>query len=236
VSVAATDEQTTPTLDVVQELACGDLATLLAPGRTTDQLSVNERLQIVDYARIAALRLYLDGKIGASGTFPVDAYAAIEKLGIEVQQADIPHDTAVNPPRALAGLIYKDQGERDPHILVQKGLNPQHQVFTACHELGHYLFWRAVTPSETHVDAAWGDVRPDHDEERFNDKGDDNEDMSPSEYAANTFAHMLLMPDAAVVALLQEGRNVAEMADFFGVTEKSARRRLSYFDVGSQTY
>jgi len=233
------DESTTPTLDVVQDLAGADLAALLADSRTTNDLTINQRLQIVDYARLAALRLYLDGTMGNTGTFPVNAYAAIEKLGIKVQEAEIPRDVLVDPPRTLAGLIYKGEGESDPHILVQRGFNPQHQVFTACHELGHYLFWKAMTPAEAHTETAWGDVRPDHDHGYTQEDyslDPDNEDLRPSEYAANTFAHMLLMPDAAVVSLLQQGRNVSEMAGFFGVTERSARRRLSYFDVGSQTY
>jgi len=210
------------------EIGADAIGPILSDVRTTDQLSINERLQIVDYARIEATRLYIDGIIAYPSTFPVDVYAATKRMGIPVEQAIIPGDPASGRPPA--GLIFKDAGEATPHILVQKGMDSRHQLFTACHELGHYLLWMAANPSENYADVAWGDIRPEHHHDQ------DHEDQRPSEYAANTFAHMLLMPDAAVVTLLQAGKTVSELATFFGVTEKSAKRRLSYFDVGSQTY
>ncbi|MCL2783245.1 MAG: ImmA/IrrE family metallo-endopeptidase [Propionibacteriaceae bacterium] len=215
---------------IVDDLGADKIAPILVDPRRTDQLTINERLQIVDYARIEATRLCIDGTIENPGEFPVDVYAATQRMGIPVEQATIPPDpsSGVKP----AGLIYKAEGEALPHILVQKDIDPRHQLFTAAHELGHYLFWRVANPAPDAIDVAWGNIRPEHDD----DDTLDHEDIQPSEYAANTFAHLVLMPDTAVVAVLQAGKTVAEMAAFFGVTVKSATRRLSYFDVGSQTY
>ena len=224
-----------PRVMATVELDPDMMISLISDDHKTNQLSINDRMQIVDYARIAATKLYCDGTINSDSGFPIDAYAVANKLGIIVEQAEIPPDSVTG--EKPAGLIYKPAGLTPPYILVQKGLDARHQLFTACHELGHYLLWQMTNPSHNELDAAWGDVRPDHSVIMGGlTDADDHEDQRPSEFAANTFAHMLLMPDAAVVALLQAGNTVSQLADFFSVTKKSVRRRLSYFDIGSQTY
>lgn len=199
-------------------------------GRTTDQLSLRERIDIVEQAEKHVRKLVEDGVVRYDNGFPLNVYAAIEELGLSVEEGPLHQSNVRIGGREIAGAIIKKPGEDYPHILLEKSGEPQHKLFTASHELGHYLEWCERVPADQRKKVYWGDIRPEHAADKHGG------DRTPSEYAANTFAQLLLMPTDLVIAELQNGRNVDQIAQRFGVTHDSAVRRLSYFDIATQTY
>jgi len=199
-------------------------------GRTTDQLKLVERLQIVERAERHVQKLVDDGIVHYEDEAPLNVYAVIEKLGLSVEEGPLHQSHVRIGGREIAGAIIKKPGEDHPYILLEKSGSSQHKLFTASHELGHYLAWCEKVPAAERKEVYWGDIRPEHAADRHGG------DRIPSEYAANTFAQFLLMPAGLVISELQKGKNVDQIAQRFGVTHESAVRRLSYFDIASQTY
>lgn len=196
----------------------------------TEEMSLDQRRGLVMRAQQQALELVEEGIIANPDQFPVNVYDVIRRLGLSVKEGPLHKSNIRVNDRDIAGAIIKDVGDDAPVILLEETGTPEHKLFTASHELGHYLFWVSDTSEDERKAVRWGDVRPEH------PAGKDDGDVLSSEYLANTFAQYLLMPDKALAAALQEGLDVNQLAERFGVTSESAIRRLSYLDLSSQTF
>jgi Zn-dependent peptidase ImmA (M78 family) len=120
------------------------------------------------------------------------------------------HADCVELDRSTSGALIKAFG-RTPKIVVNSGDAQHRQRFTCAHELGHYV------------------RRGDDDEEyeRIDYRNTaSSEGRYPEEVYANEFASCLLMPEANVRALHEDGLFDWEMANSFAVSREAMQRRL----------
>ena len=199
-------------------------------GRTTAELSLEEREEIVERAKAQVKGLVDKGFVSYDDRSPLNVYTVIEKMGMFVGEGPLHASGIMMNGRKLAGAILKDVGADYPRIYLEKSGSSQHKLFTASHELGHYLFWCKDTTPAYRKSVRWGDIRTEH------AASGHSGDRWPSEYAANTFAQFLLMPDELLAIELQSGKGTDQIARRFGVTRGAAIRRLSYFNINFQSY
>lgn len=136
---------------------------------------------------------------------PVDPIAIAKNLGIRVLLDD-------GLPSDVAGKLVN--GAQGATIYLNAGDNPNRRRFTCAHELGHY-----VTRKEKQGDLGeWDyvDLRS-----TLASAGTDREEIY-----ANRFAAALLMPAGAVRPLYKKTKDVAELAQTFGVSEQAMTFRL----------
>ena len=141
--------------------------------------------------------------VGSHGAYPVDPIQIATNLGIDVFPA--PLDAQVS------GALVKSPGQ-DPRIFLNRDDSKVRQRFTAAHELGHYVL-RARSEGEHYE---FVDLR-----DTIASNGTDRE-----ERFANAFAAALLMPEAEVRAQRNSGRQLVELAHFFGVSQEAMSYRL----------
>lgn len=200
-----------------------ELRGLLHGDRTTPELTIIERQRITDFAQTEALRLVAEGVVPNSLKFPVNVISVANSLGVSVKQVRIKDKTPQDHP--IAGIITKKAGEAGATILVSIENSVDRMRFTVAHELAHYVTWRReISPSR------WLEYRGS--DTRSVEEGD----TDPIQFCANTFAHNFLIPNYALATKLQEGPSIEQLAGIFGVSETGMRRRMTYFDLMTQTY
>lgn len=140
------------------------------------------------------------------GTLPVNPVAIAEKLGIEVKFVEFEDDE-------LSGAITSSDGAVT--IFLAENERFERQLFTCAHEIGHFAERNAADDdeytfkeSEKELEAARG-------------RGWDLHEFYADEFAGN-----LLMPQAKVKELYEDGASVSEMADVFSVSRSAIHTRL----------
>jgi len=136
------------------------------------------------------------------GQLPVDPFALARALGVRADCVELDDDTF--------GALIKSYGQV-PKIVVNAGNNRARRRFTCAHELGHY--------------ARRGDKEEQYETVDYRSTASINGRYSAEIYA-DEFAACLLMPEAEVRALHEEGLFDWEMAKRFAVSRSAMRRRL----------
>lgn len=142
--------------------------------------------------------------------FPVDPVQIARQFGIDVRQAHLSEN--------VSGALVKKFGQ-DPTLLLNARDHPNRQRFTAAHELGHFV-GREEAPDEYE----YVDLR----DTVFSPAGTD-----PVEIFANQFAANLLMPEAEVRRLKEEGYTPTQMALYFGVSQDAMGYRLKNLNLSA---
>ena len=143
---------------------------------------------------------------------PVDVFAIIEELGIELDVYPFGKDLS-----GLAGYIENDEG------LFTIGVNAfdhlVRQRFTAAHELGHYLYHRSLIGDGVDDTRAYRSLPGG----KFS-----NSNIRPMhERQANQFAANLLMPKRLISRLKRRGlRTPAQLANALQVSRPAMRIQL----------
>lgn len=145
-----------------------------------------------------------------ASVYPVDVEGAAKAIGVRVLYDDL--------PVGVSGKIQRD--ERGDYYIVANRNEPEvRQRFTIAHELGHYIFHRALigdgvadSPAYRAPDESIYDRTP---LERFH------------EAQANQFAANLLMPRSLIRQAEAEhpGLDVRALARLFNVSEDAMRIR-----------
>jgi Zn-dependent peptidase ImmA (M78 family) len=135
--------------------------------------------------------------------FPVDPVWIAEELGVIVLEADLPENV-------IGGLV-KD-ADKDPVILLNQVDDANDKRFSCAHKIGHY------------VDL----MMQDEDCYKYVDFRSQQAGFQASsdEVFANYFGASLLMPEAAVRSLAEQGWSMEAMATHFGVTQALLACRL----------
>jgi len=144
---------------------------------------------------------------------PVDVVALIEALGIDYFEEPMPEKNS--------GRI----DYNDPFCMITVNANegPQRRLFTAAHELGHYLLHRDLLDGKKHMDRL------------YSEGGNDNPNspLSPRhEVQANNFAADLLMPSGVLKAEYDPALdNVRALAELCGVSRSAMEIRLQALGI-----
>jgi Zn-dependent peptidase ImmA (M78 family) len=147
---------------------------------------------------------------------PVPVTEIATALGVRVQQEPADDD--------LSGFLYRDRKRNLAIIGVNAGHHPNRQVFTAAHELGHFMLHDF---DDLHVDRqlrVW--LRSEV----------SSQGMDVEEKEANLFAAELLMPtrflarDVDMIGTidLEDEAVVQRLATKYGVSTQAMTFRLSY--------
>lgn len=134
---------------------------------------------------------------------PVDPVRIARRLGIDVIDARL-------DPNVYAAIV-KEPGQ-DPTILLSVIDSPNRKRFSCAHEIGHFIR-RADDPDEYD----YVDLR-----DMLATSGSDVEEIY-----ANEFAACLLMPEAEVRRLHDDGFTDYEMALAFDVSQEAMHYRLA---------
>lgn len=134
------------------------------------------------------------------GTLPVDPARIAKCYGIEILR----DKTLVGSTNSGRCLI-DDQGNRV--IIVNEADSYQRQRFTIAHELGHALLDTQGVHNRTETSYNLGNYRE-------------------NEAKMNRFAAALLMPEDKVYNALAAGKDLAQLAEIFGVSQVAMRIRL----------
>lgn len=134
------------------------------------------------------------------GTLPIDPARIANCYDIKV----IRDHTLVGSTNSGRCLI-DDEGNRI--IIVNEADSYQRQRFTIAHELGHALLDGEGIHNRTETSYNLGNYRE-------------------NEAKVNRFAAALLMPEENVHAALAAGKDLAQMAEIFGVSQVAMRIRL----------
>jgi Zn-dependent peptidase ImmA (M78 family) len=140
---------------------------------------------------------------------PVDPAALAAKLGISVEPMWLNDDMS-------GALVMVGPDKYEIHV---NALHPQtRQRFTIAHELGHYVYHRALLGEGVNDNRAYRTTTAD---KLFNPR------IGPKqETEANRFAASLLMPMEAVERLRGQGMSAADMARHLGVSQHAMSIRL----------
>ena len=130
---------------------------------------------------------------------PIDPVRIAQDLNMQVFRADLPDGES--------GLIVKESG-KSAEIYLNENEPDARQNFTCAHELGHW-FERE---------------RAAYDEYSFVDRRGDKKDAH--EWYAEHFAANLLMPARTFIQFFDEGCDVRELAQVFGVSNAADLSRL----------
>ena len=153
------------------------------------------------------LELYTNGEL--------DLLALCKSLGIQVLNVHF------KKAHGSGALIH----EGDSWIIyVNDNDSSQRKRFTVAHELGHYFSYKIGLAAKKYIDDHHG-----HMQDFAMCEAMDGE-CRLLEMEANQFASRILMPENAVNKLYTEGKNVEEMAKYFGVSECAMTFRL--MDLG----
>jgi Zn-dependent peptidase ImmA (M78 family) len=129
----------------------------------------------------------------------VDIFSIVRKLGIEIREEILPSTTS-------GFLAYIDGSWV---IGVNKNHSPRRKRFTIAHEFAHYCLHK--DEKNYFVDAVF-----------FRD-----ENPTSIEYAANSFAAKLLMPEDFIIDSLKKGiLSLVELADSFDVSILAVKSRI----------
>ncbi len=152
--------------------------------------------------------------------YSLDIDAVCKKFGIKLLEAEFPNQ--------LSGTLIKENG--DWVIAVNSLHAPTRRRFTVAHELGHFL--AIQNESEIALDYLERNGGVIKDNVSINRaEVDANEDDYQVERQANHIAAAILMPDDKVLALNEEGLDVAEMARRFEVSESAMSYRLKSLKI-----
>lgn len=157
---------------------------------------------------VAAAEFVLDEIWGNRG-FPIDPVKIATALGLDVQVIDFPPE--------VSGALYKKPGQ-DPIIYLNQGDSPNRKRFTCAHELGHYIY-RLDKPEAD--DYEYIDMR-----DKRASTGTEAEEVFANQFAAN-----LLMPEAEVRHLHEDGEPYVVMAYHFRVSDDAMRFRLKNLGI-----
>lgn len=160
---------------------------------------------VKEYVREAASPFQEDGRLNIA--------RFCESKGIRVLEAKFAKDN-------ISGAIRKenDNGVECWTIYVNRTDSIRRKRFTIAHELGHYLSYQKGSKSKAHMDETG----------MFQDAAIAKRDgvVTEAEKEANEIAGELLMPAGSVNLKIDEGMNVEELANFFGVSESAMTVRL----------
>lgn len=149
-----------------------------------------------------------------SDVFPVDPVQIARQLGVDVRRAVLRQD--------ISGALVKKLGE-DPTILLNANDHVNRQRFTCAHELGHFVTRESDPDVYEYVDLR---------DTMYSSSGRD-----PEEVFANRFAAHLLMPEAEVRRLAEQGLSATLMARHFKVSQDAMANQLKNLGVSdSLTY
>ncbi|WIE54197.1 ImmA/IrrE family metallo-endopeptidase [Curtobacterium sp. MCBD17_003] len=152
---------------------------------------------VKDVARAAAQRALDDYW---DGTIPVNPARIAMDLGMNVYRAYLAEDQS--------GMIRKLENE-PAEIFLNANEPPLRQNFTCAHELGHWFERRSQSDEEYSF--------VDHRNATPNDA---------HEWFAEHFAANLLMPTREFITAADRGLSVAELSDYFVVSQPAIRNRL----------
>lgn len=158
------------------------------------------------------LRNYWDGD-PATCRLPVDPFLIAERLGLGVHRVPLEPD--------VSGMLAKRPDE-DPQVYINISDNEKRQRFSCAHEIGHYI----KRVSAGIEDDEWGYI------DRRGPLA--ARGTNPEEIYANQFAAALLMPDARVRAMVQEGRTLASMAAECNVSLEAVAHRIDNLGLKGQ--
>jgi hypothetical protein len=185
--------------------------------------------------RMSVLRAISDAKMvaereweasGQRSRDEVDPLAAAVEHGCSVKIGRINRD-GVSPDDKgwVSGALRYVPGHKLTRVVLESRDPLPRQRFSLAHEFAHILRAReGKTPEQVRREPL-AEVR------RPNDRADDDAKYcseKPDEYFADLFAHMFLVPSAAVRAMGGCGTSVEDMATRFKVTVTTMRRRLEY--------
>lgn len=130
-----------------------------------------------------------------------------EKLGIKVYESDL-----TDIAGSLSGFItYEDPTtKKRPRIFIEKTMSPDRKKFTLAHELGHHFLHEGVKLRLDNLDYS----------------SENKNTVEESE--ANYFAATLLMPKELLLNLLDKGKSVEEVSNYFQVSLSAARNRIKW--------
>jgi Zn-dependent peptidase ImmA (M78 family) len=139
---------------------------------------------------------------GSCDALPVDPIRIADAMGIDVFEDDTlgPH---------VSGAISKDPGE-DPVIILNSADSKNRRRFTCAHEIGHFVLQKDARNYE-YID--------------FRDEASSSGQLEEERFA-NQFAAALLMPEALVTKMVDEGSSTVEMAYRFGVSQEAMSYRI----------
>ncbi|WKE66260.1 ImmA/IrrE family metallo-endopeptidase [Gallaecimonas kandeliae] len=137
--------------------------------------------------------------------FPVDPVTIAKALGLQVLDTEL--------PEMISGALIKEAG-KDPIIALHHADHPNRKRFSCAHELGHYV---------SRVES----MDPDQEYEYVDLRGPSaSMGTDPEERFANAFAASLLMPQFAVMDLVESDMPIFQISRFFGVSNEALKNRL----------
>jgi Zn-dependent peptidase ImmA (M78 family) len=149
----------------------------------------------------------------ASCELPIDPFLIAERLGLNVQRVSLEPD--------VSGMLAKRPNE-DPQVYINAADNDKRQRFSCAHEIGHYI--RRVNSDID--DDEWGYI------DRRGPLA--SRGTSSEEIYANQFAAALLMPEARIRAMINQGRTLASMAAECSVSLEAMAHRIDNLDLKGQ--
>lgn len=145
----------------------------------------------------------------------LDLDAVCKKEDISLYQVEFADDT-------VSGMLLKHDNKWD--IYVNKKNSIYRQRFTIAHELGHYYAQKYGSPSTQEYLKNNDDMIQDFSFLRKEKHG--KKDDIAIEREANQIAAEILMPKNSVKDLINDKKDVSEMATVFGVSEVAMSYRL----------
>lgn len=142
--------------------------------------------------------------------------------GITLYQAKFENDN-------MSGALSRDDGQWS--IVVNEDHSPRRRRFTIAHELGHYFAIQNGSISAQEYLEDNNDVIRDY--YVLNRTTDVHDDIYDTERQANMIAAEVLMPEEMVRALIDEKKNLREMAGMFGVSESAMSYRLEGLGINT---
>jgi Zn-dependent peptidase ImmA (M78 family) len=136
--------------------------------------------------------------------FPVDLNAILEKYGLILREGNFEDPN-------ISGAFSR----ADNTIFVSARENPERQMFTVAHEIGHYKLHESRTTDILYRKNVW----------QFGNNG-----LEKDETQANWFAANLLMPPEAVKRMWKITPDVTRLSGIFGVSKTAMSFRLK--DLG----
>lgn len=152
-------------------------------------------------------------------SIPVDTINVAVLLGLRVIARHLNEDPEVSgnsdfDAAHVSGVLEKRKGDDSATIYVESSDQPERQRFTVAHEISH---WKKHTDGHTPEE-----IR----NMEFSDVRKPDADTCLSEYSADMFAQILLLPKAIMLSGLANGYSLQSMSDKAGVSTRTMENRL----------